>query len=314
MTNSRFFNPTIALLVSVFLVAGMFGLAISRETPVGTLKGRITALESGAPIEVAVSIRRAGVPEEYRTYRQAEAVGGNFVFNRVPTGTYLLQARSHWRPCPPIKVTIEEGKTETVNVELAPGPPRLDLYVHQHIFTPDERAQVICQGYVESGTLYVCLYRVDLDELFAKSGGNLYALIGVKPGRWFDRRFVDLSQRPALKLAHAFSSPITRRETEGNFTRRINLPHLGPGVYVMSVSADGVQEIDWVMVTSLGLITKSVGQQILGFVVDLKTGEAVGGANVKVYDGVEALASGKTDSDGLVDLRIPVRHGSYDRK
>ncbi len=206
MSGSRLLNPILAVVVSVLLAAGILALAISRETPVGALRGTVVAQESGAPIDVWVSIRQAEKGDGYRNYFHTKAVNGRFTFRRVPTGGYTLELRSNYRHSPPIKVSIEEGKTETINIELAPGPPRLDLYVHQHIFTPDERAQVTCQGYIESGALSVQIHKVDLDAFLVRYGGNLHTLTGAAPryGYLRGRPVVDLSTRPALSLGITF--------------------------------------------------------------------------------------------------------------
>ena len=314
MSSSKLLNPMLAAVVAVFLAAGILALAISRETPVGALKGTVVAQESGNPIDVWVSIRLADTPDQYRNYYHTEAVDGEFSFKRVPVGSYILEVRSDWRHSSPIKVNIEEGKTETQNIELAPGPAKLDLYVHQHIFTPDERAQVTCQGYIESSALAVRVYKVDLDTFLTTHGGNLHGLLRVRSyyGDWHST--IELANNPALKQAESFSSPITKRESEGNFTQRIDLPQLGPGMYVVSIRGDEVQELDWIMVTSLGMITKTVGPQCLGFVVDLKTGAPVEGANVSIYEGTDAVASGKTGADGLVNLFAPPRRGGESHK
>ena len=305
MLTSRLSNPMLAAVVAVLLAGGLLALAASREIPLGALKGTVVAQESGNPIDVWVSIRRADKPDETADYFHAEAVGGKFRFDHVPAGSYVLEVRSNWRSSPPIRVTIEEGKTEVLNVELAPGPAKLDLYVHQHIFTPDERPQVTCDGYVESSTLDVRVYKVDLDALLATHGGDLHELLGVQSyyGDWQSR--VNLTDRPGLAPVESLSSPITKREAEGNFVQRIDLPRLRPGMYVIAVRGDDIQELDWLMVTSIGLITKAAAGRCLGFVVDLKTGAPVSGAEVVVYQDAETIARGRTGADGLVSLALP---------
>ncbi len=307
MSSSRLANPLIAGSLVLLVAAGLMALTIVRETPVGALTGTIVAQESGLPLDVQVSLRPAHAPEYSPTTAYTYSSGGNYEFKRVPVGQYILQVHSSYRSSPATKVTIEEGKTETLDIELRPGETELELYIHQRIFTPDERAQITCQGYVQADSLNVKIYKVDVDALMTKHGANLERLVGPTQNyRYYYERYnkLDLSANKSLKLAESFSSSITARESEGNFTKRIDLPQLGPGMYVVSVRGDANQRIGWIAVTSLGLVTKTAGQDALAFVVDLKTGKPAAGADVTAFSGTSKIASGRTGADGLSVLKL----------
>lgn len=312
MSSSRLANPLIAGSLVLLAAAGLMALTIVRETPVGALTGTIVAQESGTPLDIQVSLRPAHAPKYSPTTAYTQSLGGNYEFNRVPVGQYILQVHSSYRSSPATKVTIEEGKTETLDIELRPGETELELYVHQRIFTPDEKPQITCQGYVQADTLNVKIYKVDVDALMTKHGANLERLIGPTQNyRYYYDRYnkLDLSTNKSLKLTESFSSTINARESEGNFTKRIDLPQLGPGMYVISVRGDAHQRIGWIAVTSLGLVTKTAGQDALAFVVDLKTGTPVAGADVTAYSGTSRVGTAKTSTDGLAVLKLGVTRG-----
>jgi len=295
-----------AAAVAVLFSIGMLAFAVANETPLGGIKGRVFAQESGMPLEASVYLTGTNQEGDSKTY-ESYSRNGAFSFAGVPVGDYKLQVRSDWRASPEIKVTIEEGKTSTFAVELAPGPPTLELYVHQHIFTPDERAQVTCKGYIEAGAIGVSIHKVNLDSFLVKSGGNLRRLLGLESyygdGREYEK--LDLTRNPDLTLADSFSQSIAKREAEGNFIQRIDLPRLGPGLYVVAVRGDTTQQIGWIMVTSLGLVTKTAPGETLAYAVDLKSGAPVPGADIKAYIGSNLIASGNAGADGLMTIALP---------
>lgn len=312
MSGSRFVSVRLALAVALVLGGVMTAYAILSETPVGELKGCVVAQESGNRLESWISLRgkpdKSGLTGSFDRH----SANGSFRFTRLPAGEYTLSVRTRNRHAPPMKVVIEEGRIAEMNVELAPGKPFLDLYIHQHVFIPREAIQITLKGYVESSAFDVSMYRVDLDSFLLKSSGSLQRLLGVNSyyGDTQAQSRVDLAQNAALAPVESFKQNISGREADGCFTQRIDLPSLGPGLYVLSTKAGDIQRLGWVMVTSLGLVTKTAGGQMLAYTTDLKTGAVVASADVKVYgDSSELAASGVTGPDGLVSLDIPIKSG-----
>ncbi len=316
MFGSRLLSVNVALGVALILGGGMMAYTILGETPVGGLKGTVVAEESGNPLECWVDLQQMPAKRSGSQSFHRHSTSGYFQFSNIPEGEYTLTVSSEHRHAPPMKVSVEEGKTLEMNVELSPGSPFLDLYLHQHIFTPDEAAQITLKGYAESSMLGVKVYKVDLDSFLLKASGSLQRLLGVSSYYYGDsgnQSSVDLSANKALTLVESFRQNIGRRESDGCFTQRADLPRLGPGLYVIAAKADNVQRLAWMMVTSLGLVTKNAGGQLLAFATDLKSGVPVASANVSVYSGSSEVAKAATGPDGLANLTVPTGGGENER-
>ena len=290
-----------AICLAVICAGSMLVYGISQESPIGSLSGKVVALESGVPLQADVRLSMEGSDKYY--HLQAEK-DGTFAFNRLPAGTYTLDASTKVHTLQPMPVQIEEGKTVRLNLELKPNEPNLDLLIHQHIFTPDERPQVTCQGFVPGDTLDVRLFKVDVNAFLVSSGGSLGKLLG-KESYGDNSAPVNLDGNPALTLAKSLAFPITRRDFEGVFTQRMNLPLMEPGIYVAEAKTGAVQNIGWIMVTSLGMVTKTAGRQVIAYTVDLKTGAPVASSQVTLYVGDKTIVQGKTNSEGLLNLALP---------
>ncbi len=317
MAASRLFRLNAAILVAVVCIFALLAIAISQETSIGALRGKVIIQENGNPISVPVHLTPLFQTDGGRPrYETTSTRDGSFSFRNLPVGYYKLEITAKAHYISPVDIAISEGKTTNIEVELAPEPPSLDLLVHQHIFTPDERPQITCKGFVPSDDLAVRIYRVDLNSFLVESSGDLQSLLGGRS--YYDESGppVILDGNPALTLAKSLLVPIKTRDLEGVFIQRINLPRLAPGLYVTEVNVGGLQRVDlsgdkadnlqrlgWVMVTSLGLITKSAGSDTLAYTVDLKTGAPVASADVTMYQDSKAVASGKTGADGLLTLR-----------
>lgn len=302
---------SLKLVGAVVVVCAVLALAfgIRATTPVGTLRGKAVARESGVPLQADVylsSVRAIGGEQRYFDTKCDK--DGNFVFRNVPAGTYLLRMYSRAHGLRDTPITITEGQTETVDVELEPYEPYLNVYVHEHVFAPGEPPRAVCEGFVGADSLDVKLYKVDMGALvLGSSRGDLSELLGWSSYGWMsdrERIRVDLSSNKSLVLAATLAVPITRRDVEGVFTQRVSMPTLPPGLYVVSVSAPGVRQIDWLMVTSLGMIAKTAGNKTLVYTVDLKTGAPVPSASVTIYADSKPIASAVTDTNGLATIAL----------
>lgn len=308
MSQSRFINIRLALTVAMICGAGILAFGISRESAVGSLAGTAVARESGAPVSADVYLTSvANVEGETLRYHSKCDHDGSFTFRNVIAGAYTLDVQSEAHSMRNIHVNIVEGATQTIEAELQPDEPSLNLYIHQHVFTPGEIAEITCHGFLDSDTLELRLYKIDLNAFLLKSGGSLQKLLGADSyylGEQEQAR-LDLGANPSLTLARSLSVPITKRDIEGVFTQRITLPVLHPGMYVLAVKAAGLQRIGWAMVTSLGLVTKTAPGGVLAFAVDLKTGAPVASADVSMLVESRPVGSGKTDSRGILSLPVP---------
>jgi uncharacterized protein YfaS (alpha-2-macroglobulin family) len=312
MSQSRLLNLKLALIVALICGAGILAYGISQESAVGSLKGTAITRESGAPVAADVHLTSvAKVDGETLSYHVKCDADGSFVLGNVVAGAYTLNVQSKAHSMRDTHINIAEGTTQTVEVELQPDEPSLDLYIHQHVFTPGEVAEITCHGFLDSDALDVRVYKVDLSAFLMRSGGSLQRLLGSQSYMsQQDQSGVNLGGNPSLSLAQSMNVPITKRDGEGVFTQRIKLPVLKPGLYVAAVRAAGMQRIGWAMVTSLGLVTKTAPGGALAYVVDLKTGDPVPSADVSMFAESRSIASGKTDSHGLLNLLVPAGFNS----
>ncbi|HEY3298531.1 MAG TPA: MG2 domain-containing protein, partial [Armatimonadota bacterium] len=196
-----------------------------------------------------------------------------------------------------------EGRTRVVNLRLLPKKPSINVYIHQHIFLPGESPQITVQGFVPAKTMDVSVYRVDSNVLLVKHSGALQDLLEVT---WTEdtRKFRNLDEIPSLVKVKSLSVPITQKDFEGAFTQRVDIPALDKGIYVVGVNAGETKAVDWLMVTSIGMVAKNVGPQTLAFAVDLKTGDPIRNCEISAYAGGSLRGTSRTDAKGLADLHV----------
>ncbi len=300
-------------LAVALLTAGLaLAAGIAKETPKGTIKGKTTAQESGNAVSAWVSITSTfqcdGRTLRFSTQSDND---GTFSFSRVPAGVYLLAARGRAHYIDPVKVTVTEARTVEIEAELEPESPSLKFYVHQHMFTPDERARVTCEGFVTTtDSVTFSVYRVDHSRLLDEYGGSIRDLIGWSRGDYPSLHEDATFSKPVFSLVSKFDSRITTRDSEGIFTERFALPQLSPGIYVVRAQADTSEDIDWLLVSRIGLVTKSVGQEVLAYAVNLKSGTPVAGAEIQVFSDEQLVGTGVSGPDGVARLKLAGAEGS----
>ncbi|MHB9037230.1 MAG: alpha-2-macroglobulin family protein [Armatimonadota bacterium] len=308
----RFLNIKLASALAIIGATALLAFGISQETPIGMLAGRVVALESGNPIPAWINLS-GKIDGEQVYFRKQAKDDGTFSFTRLPVGTYKLEITGEAHHIRPMDITIVEGRTHRLEVELEPNKPFLDLFVHQHVFTPDEKPQVTSRGFVDSDNVTLDIYKVDLNAFLIDYNGSLQRLLGIESR--FDglgnrvMSAIDAKNNPDITRVDTLQIPTAKRNAEGIFVQRVDLPKLAPGIYALSTTADDVRQIDWIMVTSLGLVTKCAGGDLLAYTVDLKSGKPVTNAGVQVYTGAVKNASGTTGTDGLVNLSPAAQKG-----
>ncbi|HDS08832.1 MAG TPA: hypothetical protein ENN73_01275, partial [Firmicutes bacterium] len=87
-----------------------------------------------------------------------------------------------------------------------------------------------------------------------------------------------------------------------DFYGSVPLDKFDAGLYVAVASAEDIKAATIVSVSGLGIISKSDKRRLVLFVMDKVTGQPVNGAEVSAYSGVNKIASGKTDKDGIILL------------
>jgi len=293
------------VLASSWLV-GLTIYLVHQEVPTAQLRGVALAEETGRPLRGA-TIRlqlleppAEGVETQFALHTRA---GGQFHTERIPAGLYRLQASSAAHRLRPTRLVLEEGEVKEVTLELSPAPSFFELQIAQNTVTPDEMPRVVAHGFLLSPSLDFHFYQVNAEALVRKYHGYLGRLLqSQRPPQ-----HLMLEGNPELTPAGELSAPITRRDAEGVFHQRFDLPPLAgrPGIYLVVARADSLEEIEWLMVTRLGLIVKRWGDQALAYVADLKSGDPVPGARVEFAMAEGGSTSGLTDQDGIFEGRLP---------
>lgn len=309
MSANRLLSLRLAVAVVLIGAAGMLAYGISQEPSVGAIEGTVFARESGVPLEADIGlVSVAKVDGQHVYYGARSDKDGNFKLGPVATGEYTLEIRSQAHHMKPTTLRVEEGETQTFEAFLEPNAPSLDLYIHQNVFTPGETPRITCHGFVDSDMLNLRVYLVEPDAFLMRANASLSRLIG--GSSWMsaeEQSRIDLTANPSLRLAHVEDVRITTRDVEGVFTQRIDLPVLAPGLYVAAVrSSDGLQRFGWVMVTSLGLIAKSAGDQTLIYAADLKSGDPIASADIALFLDSRRVDSAKTDGSGIAYVSVPL--------
>jgi hypothetical protein len=298
-------NPiasAVAMCAALVLVGLGLVIAIAQEKPIGSLVGTVIAQDTGNRISARVNIISSD--KKYRRFAES-GKDGAFRFIDIPAGQYTIECSSRAHLLKPVQITVEEGKTKTIDLEVPPSGPFLDLDVEEHIFTPGERPRVTSRGWNNADTVDVQIYGIDINSFILKSEESIGDLSEFSVQANDAQRKAMLDSHPYLRLAKSFSVPIKGRDAEGVFIQRIFLPTLPQGMYIVSTKVGNLIRSDWIMITSLGMITKTVGNRTLAYTMDLKTGKPMPGSEVSVYIDRKLVASGTTDARGLLDLRLP---------
>ncbi|NIM07123.1 MAG: hypothetical protein GTN69_04815, partial [Armatimonadetes bacterium] len=310
----RSFGWLPALAITLFWITGTAIYLAQKEQPTGRLLGSIVSEETGVAIPNAnVSLRMTSSP--YHSFNQKSNSDGTFEFKRIPIGSYRLNASSRAHGLRrPVHLSLKEGETPPpLQLELMPKPPFLQLRIQQHVFSTEETPRITCHGFVRQSDLDFTLYRVDSEALIAQRG-NLRRVIFPRDEHGFTSQTPQLQGNPALQETKRFARPITRKDLEGIFHQRFDLPSLNPGLYLLVVRAGDLVELDWLMLTPLALITKQWGNEALAFVTDLKTGEPVSEAKVTFSLAGHQRVTGITDQNGIFKAALPPASGATEEE
>lgn len=93
-----------------------------------------------------------------------------------------------------------------------------------------------------------------------------------------------------------------RRDAE---MRRIPVELTQPGIYVVEAVNDLLRAYTIVMVSDVGLVTKTAPGQMLFFAADRFTGEPAADCSIRVLFSKKTIAEGRTNADGLFEAGLP---------
>ncbi len=296
----------VALVVSFVAVTCMLLYLLAAETARGDVVGVVKSEERGAPLPGAEIALASTDSSRWRFETKADAQG-RFVFARVPIGNYRIAAHSLAHKQAPQRITVLEGQTTTLALELSPVDPFLDLYVHQRVFTPSEEAEVRCRGFGAAGSLELELYRVDFATAVAARQRGLTKVLSPYGG---SLESLDLRQVRELVPVAAEERKITTRDLEGIFNERLRLPQLAAGVYLVAVNIDELRCVELITITDLGIVVKRSPRQALIYAVDIESGQPRPEVEVSMTWGGKPSGRGVTDEQGLLELPLPQVRGS----
>ncbi len=277
------------------------------ETPRGALEGTVIAEELGRPLPSA-SVRLGYDDYGMGAFRTRTDDEGRFHFDHVPAGSYQLRVSARAHKQPPQSVTIREGETLKLNLELKPVKSFLELMMPQRVFTPREQPQIRCRGFAPTSLLRADIYRLRPEVARPTRRTNLQRLlVGSPRGRAED---LDLDRSDKLDRLSRRTLPVTGRDAEGVFSQRLDLPRFDPGTYVIAVSLGDVRRVQTFTVTDLALVVKTAPDLTLVYAVDIESGDPRPGTEVSAtWDGKPA-GSGTTDDSGLLEMPLAHREGS----
>ena len=93
-----------------------------------------------------------------------------------------------------------------------------------------------------------------------------------------------------------------RRDAE---VRRVPVDLGQPGIYVVEAVSDLLRAYTIVMVSDVGLVTKTSPGQLLFFAANRFSGEPMANCEIKVIVSKQTIAEGTSSSDGLFEARLP---------
>lgn len=142
---------------------------------------------------------------------------------------------------------------------------------------PGEKAVIeICDW--EGGQVALSVYKVDTGSLYeyAASPENVGILKSVMS-----------------------SSPVFTKTLRVHDCENVEVPALDKGFYLVYGQSKDENQSSALLVSRLGLVTKSWDEKLMVYAVDLASGAALEDVAIKVYSNGSIIASGTTDTDGI---------------
>ncbi|MEO8678596.1 MAG: MG2 domain-containing protein [Vicinamibacterales bacterium] len=87
--------------------------------------------------------------------------------------------------------------------------------------------------------------------------------------------------------------------------RRVPVDVKAPGIYVVEAVNDLLRAYTVVIVSDIGLVTKTAPGQVVFFAANRFSGEPAAGCDVRVISGQKFVSEGKTSADGLFEAVLP---------
>lgn len=292
-------RSAVGLIVGTLAAVGLMAYGITEEVPLGSLEGETRMSTSGIALPEAqvILVPQGSVQGRVRRFETDE--NGKFRFRNLAAGRYTIEASGKAHSFEPQTIDVREGKPTTLRLDLKPQEPRLSLYASQKTFTPDEDPQIQLQGFAPEKELALEVYRIDIDRVLAR--GGIFRLFSAFSRYEYDR---ETDPRKEFSNVQKLTMPVQNRDIEGVFLMTPSLPKLNEGLYWIDCRIGKLRQGTYLNITRIGLVTKTSGRNILAYVADMKTGQAVPGAQVALASGTKLLSPVKTAEDGTAQLPI----------
>lgn len=328
-TQSRAAFP-FASLLALLVVGLLIAYLIQAETPRGTVTGQVL-LAVGPSKELHPlpnsEVYLNGGPSDYNGTHATTDSEGRFVLRRVPVGEYRLSASARWHDSPEIKLTVSEATTASTRVVVSKrNQPDINIGDRQAAFSTNENPILPIRGYVmgappndDSGKLpapekmTVRIWKTRLSEVLRRSDAAdalqqlNYNYDGPTP------KVPDIILKPEAGVAAPpqflgeTTIPVTQADREGFYVERVPLVNAKgkPGLYLVQCTLGKKSATSYVVVSDLALVTKRSRSELLGYVVDIRTGTPIPAAEVRCYRAGKLAVSQVSDKQGLARLTVP---------
>lgn len=311
----------LAFLVLAWVVGGLVAL-IRSEMPRGRVVGKVIAAETGQGlpnVEVWFESRQG-------SWKVVSKKDGSFELPNLPSGNYTVTASTYAHSLEPTQFTLKEGETRNLLLSLEPVNPFLELIHPQTVFHTHETVKVGVRGFTTADELKLEVWQVELLQTKVPLTTLLQFLSEVRKGWWrgvWELRETLWQIQPCLKKTKEKFFAVSQRDAEGVFMQFVPMEFPSEGIFLVRISADGLERIALVELTKVGLVVK-VGRDkndepiAIAYSANLKTGEPIEGVEVQVWVRERRLGKGydrkiavsKTDENGLA--RLPLSNLSLD--
>ncbi len=292
-------------LVFALLVAGAFlSYGITSEVPVGAVKGVVTMAENGRPLgDVLVTLTPVVQPKDDRPAERYATTSpdGTFSLAHVAAGQYQVEASASEHHLEDTTVTVEEGKPAHFEIQMSPSEPYLTLYTSQRVFTPDETPKIEIHGFVPDNSLDITVRKLSLDAV-AKRGGFQQTLSSLAQP---ETNEAAIDPNDVSSIFNESKYTITKKDAEGAFIEPLPLPPLPEGFYWISCDSDGQHSSAFINISRIAMISKSDGKKSLTYVVDMKSGQPISGAEILATRDHRLTATETTGKDGCATVTLP---------
>lgn len=305
------------LLAIVFALAALGGamafLALNEE-PVGRVQGTVRLSDLKRPLAgVTITLEPSNPLSDLPTRRVTTNAQGKFTLYNVAVGTYNIAAASRAHACKETKISVEEGDTAILPIDLTRSEPDLNLMLHQRMFSTAERPHYSLSGYIDGAkpwghdTAHLRLFQTRMSAVMQNpEAGRKLQQVGSSydPVPELPSELLLPTPTSAAKLLLERDVRLSEADKEGFYYQKVDLGSLPPGLYLTDVKHQGKTVCGWLLVTNTALVVKRAGTQLVAYTVDMRSGVPLPECTVHTYrDGI-LVANGKTDSHGVAQLHL----------